>query len=174
MTSTPHHGRRTRQLPGTLVWQDAGSADPDLSFRFFAPHGARITMTAPLVGVLLRCAHKSPALHCQRMPGGWSLTVVVGLSQVFLSTRALRLPESSQWHATAGRVLDRPLRRLVRARLRLEEGGRDSTAAAAQQHPPVAGSIVVKPQPAEQNFRPDFPIRVVLPHVRGAPGVALP
>jgi hypothetical protein len=89
------------------------------------------------------------------MPGGWSLTVVVGLSQVFLSTRALRLPEGSRRHATVGRWLDRPLRRAVSARLSPEEDSRDAS-----------GSIVVQPHPAEQCFKPDFPIRLILPSTR--------
>ncbi len=89
---------------------------------------------------------------------------MVGLSQIFLSTRAVRLPESSEWRATVGRLLDLPLRRLVRARLSHEEGGWDSTAAAVQYQPGTSGPIVVKPHPSEQEFKQHFPIRVVLPN----------
>ncbi len=164
MTPVPKRAPKTQQLPGALYWRDPDSDDPDLSFRFLVPHGARITMTAPLVGfVLRRVGHTPPELLCQRMPDGWSLTVVVGLSQVFLSTRALRLPASSKWRARIGRLLDRPLRGLVRAHLSLEEeGGWDSTAN-AQPQSRVFLPISVKQYPPLQEFQQHFPVRIVLP-----------
>ncbi|MCH9728536.1 MAG: hypothetical protein K0U84_02435 [Actinomycetia bacterium] len=164
MTSVPKRGPKTLQLPGAHFWRDPDSDDPDLSFRFLVPHGARITMTAPLVGFVLRLVdHDPPELHCQRMPDGWSLTAVVGLSQVYLSTRALRLPASSKWRARVGRLLDLPLRGLVRAHLSLEgEGGWDSTAD-AQRQSPASSPIWVKQHPPAQHFKQPFPVRIVLP-----------
>ncbi len=163
MTWVPRRAPKTQRLPGALYWRDPDSDDPDLSFRFLVPHGARITITAPLVGfVLRRVGHTPPELHCQRTPEGWSLTVVVGLSQVFLSTRAVRLPASSKWRARAGRLLDRPLRSLVRAQLILEEGGWDS-AANTQPQSRVFLPISVKQYPPSQEFQQHFPVRILLP-----------
>jgi hypothetical protein len=161
MPPVPPNGLKTQQqLPGTLFWQDPDSADPDVCFRFFVPHGARVTMTAPLAGFLLRREQKPPDLRCERTPDGWSVTVVVGLSKLYLSTRALRIPTSSKWRAAVGRLLDRPLRGLVRVRLSLEEdGGWESTAGTD----PASRPISVKPHPPEQHFNQHFPIRVVLP-----------
>ena len=162
MTSAPHHEPKGSQLPGSLIWQDPESDDPDLSLRFLVPHGAQITMTGPLVGFLLRRVHKPPDLHCQRVPDGWSLTVVVGLSLLFRATRPLRLPASSEWRATLGRLLDLPLRRLVRARITIAASSWDSVAATALRRS-ISQPIAVKQEPSEQLFSEHFPIRVALP-----------
>ncbi len=164
MTSAPKCGPRTEQLPGGHFWRDPDSDDPDLSFRFLVPHGARITLTAPLVGFVLRCVdHDPPELQCQRIPDGWTLTVVVGLSQVFLSTRALRLPASSKWRARVGRLLDQPLRGLVHARLSIEEEGGWEFTADAQLQSPASSPIWVKQHPPAQYFRQHFPVRIAFP-----------
>jgi hypothetical protein len=162
MTSAPHHEPKGGQLSGSLIWQDPESDDPDLSFRFLVPHGAQITMTGPLVGFLLRRVHKPPELHCQRVPDGWSLTVVVGLSLLFRATRALRLPTSSEWRATLGRLLDLPLRRLVRARITLTGSDWESEAPSALRRS-ISQPISVTEEPPKQLFSEHFPIRVALP-----------
>lgn len=160
MSSLPFRGSMSEPLMGTLLWQDAESDDPDLGFRFLVPHGAQVTVAGPLVGFILRRANKPPELQCQRVTDGWSLTAVVGFSKVFLSTRALRLPGTSGWRATVGRLLDRPLRGLVQARLSINgEDGWVSTV--TDQHRSL---ISVKHNPPIQVFRGrHFPLRVVLP-----------
>ena len=155
-------GPESGPLPGTLLWLDPDSDDPDLGFRFVVPNGSRITITAPLVGFLLRCVHKPPELHCRRVPEGWSLTVVVGLSLLFRSTRSLRLPAHSFWRGAAGRLLDLPLQRLVKARLSFGESVRQPKAGGQPQRN-ESSPISVKQHPPEQLFAQHFPVRVALP-----------
>ncbi len=162
MTSAPIGRPNRHELPGTLFWQEPGSEDPDLSFRFVAPHGARVTITAPILGFILRRLQKPPELHCRQNAEGWSLTVVVGLSKVFLSTRALRLPATGGWRPALARFLDRPLRGLVRAHLSFAgEGGWRAIASQSQ----ARGSlpVSVEQRPPAQDFRQHLPLAVALP-----------